>query len=345
MNEKKTFSLSDAAKIVDVPRTTINDWISKHANYLHFELKGKRKVLDDAGIEVLKEIKELRDSGLSASEIELKLAENHPIKADQVTESEKEPTQNENVETPDYAIIVKRQTDEIGSLLSDHLQNLATRLQEAELAQKNFSRRMIRSVVSTVLIMLLLPLMLIVFAGVLYRSYEERNKNLESELKNTSETAQKYQSENFKLLMNLKSDAEKIKGKDREIAKVTNLLDKRDKDYQRTVNKLMADMQTRKKKFEESLKKLSKDAATSKQAEIARLRDEFAAKQLEILKKLDQMQQELEKKDRMVTHLSKTSEAQTKVIKDQADTLKKVLEQAKTETPSPKGKDSSEKDK
>jgi DNA-binding transcriptional MerR regulator len=328
MNEKKTFSLSDAAKIVDVPRTTINDWISKHANYLHFELKGKRKVLDDAGIEVLKEIKELRDSGLSASEIELKLAENHPVKADQVTENEVEPTQKENVESPDYAIIVKRQTDEIGSLLSDHLQNLATRLQEAELAQKNFSRRMIRSVVSTVLIMLLLPLM---------------HKNLESELKNTSETAQKYQSENFKLLMDLKSDAEKIKGKDQEITKVTNLLDKRDKDYQRTVNKLMADMQTRKKKFEEDLQKLSKNAATSKQAEIARLRDEFAAKQLEVLKKLDQMQQELEKKDKLVAHLSKTSEAQTKVIKDQADTLKKVLEQAKNETNPPMEKNSPEK--
>jgi DNA repair exonuclease SbcCD ATPase subunit len=330
MNQKKTYSLSEAAKSVGVPRTTINDWISKHANYLHFELKGKRKVLDDSGIEVLKEINELRNSGLSSPEIERKLAENHPVKADQVTENDSAKTPSDTSESTEYAVIVKRQTDELGSLLGEHLQNLAVRLEDAEVAQKNFSKRMIRSVVMTVLVMLLLPIMLIVFASAVYRSLQHQNKNLGAELKNSSETAQKYQIENFKLLENLKADSEKIKAKEQEISRVSNMLDSRDKDYKRNVNKLKSELASQKEAFETMLKKLSKDVATRKQAEIARLRDEFAAKQHEQLKKLQKLQQELEKREKLVTQLSNASETQSEIIKNQAETLKKVLDLKKT---------------
>ena len=40
---KKTYSISELAVQLQLPRTTINDWLKSFAPYLEFEMRGKRK--------------------------------------------------------------------------------------------------------------------------------------------------------------------------------------------------------------------------------------------------------------------------------------------------------------
>lgn len=339
MNQKKNYSLSEAARIIGVPRTTINDWISKHSNYIHFEMKGRRKALTDSGLEVLKEINVLRNEGLGAADIDIKLAENHPVKADEVTDTAKPDTSAapDKNDVPEYAVMVKRQTDEIGSMLGEHLQNLATRLEDAESEQKMFSKRMIKSVVMTVLTMLLIPVLMLIFAGIFYRTWQQEKQKLASENKNSAASAMNLEKENFKLLRDLKDDAARMKSKDREISRLSVTLDSRNKNFERSVAKLKNQLEQQKKDFAAMLDKSAKDSATKHSAEMAKLRDEFAGKQLEKLKKLEKLEKELKDKEEIIADLSSTSKSQAKIIREQAAAISKVVEERNAETAPAKG--------
>ena len=73
-DEQKYYSVSDLAAELNVPRTTINDWLKKFDRYIVCEQKGKRKVYTVQSLAVLQKISALRDSGLGALELEKKLS-------------------------------------------------------------------------------------------------------------------------------------------------------------------------------------------------------------------------------------------------------------------------------
>ena len=73
-NQNNFYSVSDLALRLDVPRTTINDWLKKFDRYIDFEMRGRRKVYTDASLEVLKIISSARDKGLNIADLEKELA-------------------------------------------------------------------------------------------------------------------------------------------------------------------------------------------------------------------------------------------------------------------------------
>ena len=73
-NEKKYYSVSDLAALLEVPRTTVNDWLKKYDRYIDFEVRGRRKVYTDASLEVLRKISAARDQGASAADLEKELS-------------------------------------------------------------------------------------------------------------------------------------------------------------------------------------------------------------------------------------------------------------------------------
>ncbi|MBQ9502995.1 MAG: MerR family transcriptional regulator [Lentisphaeria bacterium] len=73
-NDGKLYSVSDLAASLNVPRTTVNDWLRKYDRYIDFEMRGRRKVYTDSSLEVLKIISSARDGGTGASELEAELA-------------------------------------------------------------------------------------------------------------------------------------------------------------------------------------------------------------------------------------------------------------------------------
>ena len=73
-NGKKLYSVSDLAASLDVPRTTVNDWLRKYDRYIDFEVRGRRKVYTDASLAVLKIISAAKDGGTGSAELEAELA-------------------------------------------------------------------------------------------------------------------------------------------------------------------------------------------------------------------------------------------------------------------------------
>ncbi|MBN2640704.1 MAG: MerR family transcriptional regulator [Victivallales bacterium] len=139
--------ISDIVRLTGMPRTTINDWVQRYAQYLSFEMQGKRKLYSDRAIEIIQEINQLRESGLNSFEIDEALLKNHPLKpeiADDDERSTRHPEPEEKIAAAapgeDFAVIARRQTDEIARLISDQLSNLTHRLDELEQENRQLSR-------------------------------------------------------------------------------------------------------------------------------------------------------------------------------------------------------------
>ena len=75
-----SYSAAALAAAVGVPRTTINDWLTRYEDYIDSIAVGKRKVYSENSLAVLQEIAALRDAGKSSIEIEAVLAGKHGIK-------------------------------------------------------------------------------------------------------------------------------------------------------------------------------------------------------------------------------------------------------------------------
>ena len=74
-NSKNSYSVSDLANLLQVPRTTVNDWLKKFDRYIDFEMRGRRKVYTDASLEVLQLISSARDRGTPLTDLEQELSQ------------------------------------------------------------------------------------------------------------------------------------------------------------------------------------------------------------------------------------------------------------------------------
>ena len=80
MMEGRTYLASDLAGELGLPRSTINDWLVRYADYLEVDTRGKRKVYSAKSLRILKEISEMRNEGKSSFEIEQLLASRYGIR-------------------------------------------------------------------------------------------------------------------------------------------------------------------------------------------------------------------------------------------------------------------------
>ena len=58
-----TYSVAALAAALNVPRTTVNDWLAKYENFIDATAVGKRKVYSARTLTVLQEVAKLRDMG------------------------------------------------------------------------------------------------------------------------------------------------------------------------------------------------------------------------------------------------------------------------------------------
>lgn len=279
MDNEARFSASDLAEIVKVPRTTINDWISRYSQYIDFKLQGKRKIYTQASVNVLKEIAELRDKGLSSFDIENELAKRHPVHAEQLPPITEQPAQQDSTQeaapgenqqpadsgNEDYALIVKKQTDEIGRLIGEQLLNMSKRLEDLEHANRLASAKTSKYYILTVFLIFIFAIMMAAAAFQLASSMQE-NKNLKSINTQYSTDLSKSEQELEKITFRLNDNKERFEG---------------------NIKKLQSQMEDQKKEFDNSLKTQLGDAEQKKEAEMRQLRDKFAEERLELLKKLE----------------------------------------------------------
>ena len=146
----KNYTVMELAEQIGVPRTTINDWLGRYSQYIDTVAQGKRKVYPESALNVLREVAALRTAGKAFAEIESELSAKHPIRAVPVPPQEEgvknevksearksaEPageTASENSSNPDgFAVIARKQSEEIGRILGESFRNMDQRIQELE---------------------------------------------------------------------------------------------------------------------------------------------------------------------------------------------------------------------
>ncbi len=277
------FKVSDLVKETGVARTTINDWLQRYGQYLTYEIQGKRKLYTDHAVAVLREIAELRNAGQNSFEIESSLAARHPVRAeiahephldtltdeDDEDEAEDENRRDEGLAAPDqeFAVIAKKQTDEIARLISEQLRMLNARLETIEASEKRARQANVYWAAA-----FLIAIVLFIAAGIsVFRLYDARNRDVQQLQQQQNQTALALEKQQMEAQL-----------KQKELQNLAVTLDRNSKDYEQNVRKLQSELAKQREDFEKNLKQLNEEVNVRD----LRTRDAVAAEKLALLKQL-----------------------------------------------------------
>jgi len=292
------YTVIELSESLGVARTTINDWLTRYSQYIDFVMQGRRKVYTDASIAVLKEISDLRNSGLSSFDIEAELAKRHPVRGEpQIPE---EPAKEQPVQemgqkaspssspsseaspkgqagSEEFALMAKRQTDEIGRMIGESFQSMAKRMEDIERNNREANARASRwYLVSLILVILIIVAGFIAIAKM--DRFAALNREMQRQANEKDEKLKALQDASFSLVNQ------------------TN-------DLKRNIEALEKGMVEQKMEFDKSLQDVKAGTEEARRAEVGRLRDSFAAEKLELLKKLDSVGDDAAKKEALLKEL------------------------------------------
>lgn len=290
MNEKKTYSIVELAEMLNVPRTTLNDWLSRFYQYIECETRGKRRVYFDTSLEVLKEISELRNSGMASADIETELAKRHPVHAEIAPPQPEEQEGGEPAAQPAaeesremMPPVVRQQAEEIGRMLGKELKNIADRLESSKDMSKTFARRTMRWYI--------LALVLIVGMGataiVVTIKAGELLRRQDSKINGNSSILSNIYRQNDSISKELQQRDQLIAKQNQDLQRMSILLDKNSGDYQKNIEKLQQELGKQREDFKAMIDKASQSADTKTSAELAAIKDYFAKEKLEYVTKLE----------------------------------------------------------
>ena len=173
---EQKYSVIELAELVGVPRTTINDWLSKYSSYIEFTIQGKRRIYTENTLMVLKTVQELRNQGISCADIEARLSTQfavHPVPQEdllKLTQERGENTPDPTAEKPagaaermaeeiqtqnqnhEYALIARQHSEEIARAVSDRFQEMFEKVGQMEKDSRKTSRRIHMILGGTVLV-------------------------------------------------------------------------------------------------------------------------------------------------------------------------------------------------
>jgi hypothetical protein len=293
MNEKKAYTIVELAEMLNVPRTTLNDWLTRFYQYIECESRGKRKVYFDTSLEVLKEISELRNAGLASLDIEAELAKRHPVHAEIAPPSLEEPeNSNDQPQSDDtqemMPPVVRKQTEEIGRMLGKELQNIAERLEASKNQSKSFARKTMRWYI--------LALLLIVAMGataiIVSIKAAELLKLQDNKIDSSRVILGKIDLQNNSIVKELQQREQLIAKQNQDLQRMGTLLDKNSTDYQKNIEKLQQELNQQREDFKAMVDKASKNADTKTSAELAAMKDYLAKEKLDYIRKVEELSKE-----------------------------------------------------
>lgn len=286
--ENRRFLASDLSQELELPRSTINDWLTRYAEYLESENRGKRRFYSEKSLNILREIAELRNAGKSSFEIEQQLAARYGIRPEVAHPEEPEtavaeaPTAPRDPEENSASAPGEGETlpmlrpafDEMSSQFTREFTALAAKFEELERERRRMFRRMWFAGLAIMAAALLLLLLLGAALWTLHGKFE-RSK-----------------AESTAAMATLTRDGEKLSGQlesiraeqRRETEKLGVMLDRSRADFQRNAERLGSELAEQRKGFEHRIAELSADAGKKLQTETLRLKEEFARKQQQELR-------------------------------------------------------------
>jgi len=267
--EGRTYLASDLAAELGLPRSTINDWLARYADYLEVETRGKRKVYSIRSLRILKEIAEMRNEGKNSFEIEQLLAARYGIRPEvsapsPAAESETAADGGETLpaaqegELPAARPAYERMTVQINA----EFLKLAARLEEAEDVRRRLIHRMW---VVTAALIIGLAVLLLILALMMYHMFGR----LEKKNRETADALSRESGAKF--------------------GEMAVVLDGSRQDFQENIARLKEELVEQRKTFEGKLRELETNSATRAEAQILRFKEEFARRQQEELKRIEEL--------------------------------------------------------
>ncbi len=271
--ETKSYLASDLVNELGVARSTINDWLSRYADYLEAENRGKRRAYSEKSLEILREISSLRNAGMGSFEIEQQLAARYGLRPE-ITEEPPEPeAENGNGEDSAALPMIRPAFEAVTNQINSEFGKLTAQLQSLEKERRRLSRRLWLLAALIVTGALLLLLLFAFAAHLLLREMETQRTAGSAEVSALSDSMREQvgvlQAEQRRSAEN---DAKKL-------AEVTVLLDRSRADFRQSLDTLNGELAAQRAAFEEKIKQLESAAATRHEAEVIRLKEEFARNQ------------------------------------------------------------------
>lgn len=147
--ENKNYTVMELAEQVGVPRTTINDWLTKYSSYVSFTMQGKRRTYSERTLAMLKSVSELREKGASSFEIETELSKLYAIHGEPVlpgleqttAEGLKESADLPNTSSSDaevvtqeekFAILAKNNADLVSARFDEQFNSIMERMEKLD---------------------------------------------------------------------------------------------------------------------------------------------------------------------------------------------------------------------
>lgn len=282
---KKTYSISELAIQLQLPRTTINDWLKTFAPYLEFEMKGKRKEYNTNALEVLKNISLWKNEGKSASAIQKLLEENYGIQGE-ITEKDTKNTVEQN------DITATAQPSDSGELMQVVHSDLEMLLANVEKMNEKRIRSTRKAAWSSIFFMFLILCGVAAIGYFVYISVENMQQKNDSARKEYNEKISTLQQQNKKQLD--------------EISRLRRLeLDKLNSNFNIRDKKFQQELAAQRAELTAEFNKLAKNVAAQREIEILKLREAFAAEQRALLEKLIAREKELSKINAKMAELQK----------------------------------------
>jgi DNA-binding transcriptional MerR regulator len=318
MNERKSYAVVELAELVNVPRTTLNDWLERFSQYIESEIRGKRKVYFDSSVKVLKEIAELRNAGMAANEIEVELTKRHPVQAEVAPQASTAPAPTaESGEL--IAPVARQQAEEIGRMLGKELQNIAERMENARELNSNFARRSLRWYILAIGLIVALGATALVFT----LKTMELLKLQDGRIVDTMSMVGKVSQQGLVITSEMKKRDVVVQDQNQKLQKLTVLIDKNSTDYQKNVETLQQELAKQREDFKAMLEKTAQTADSKTQIELAAIKDFFAREKLELLKKSEELTKEIGERSQLVEQLQAEQKKLTVENQDKIDKLEK----------------------
>jgi DNA-binding transcriptional MerR regulator len=309
MSGNGKYTVIELADKLNVPRTTITDWLVRYNSLIGFKVQGKRRIYTDASAEVLMEIRELRDKGLSSFDIEEELMKRHPIHGE-FSNGAKGKNIGENKKNTDddkrlAGELVSRQgTTEMAEMLRNMLLEMTRRMDELERqGRANVSRAEKWNIVSFVTILILAAVSISSFFII---------KNVTEEKESVEKDKQSYVFSAENLANELKSSKTEKKLLSEKIIE----LDGNKALLQGEFESIKNDLEKQKGEFETVLRNSITETEKTKNAEILAIRDKFAGERLKFMEGLEKAKNNKDEMMAIVAKLQAQGYEQSLIIKN-----------------------------
>lgn len=289
MAEQRRFLASDLSQELELPRSTINDWLTRYAEYLESENRGKRRFYSEKSLNILREIAELRNAGNSSFEIEQQLAARygirpevaHPAEPEAAAPEESAASAPATAEQPGAAPgegealpMPRPAFDEMSSQFTREFTALAAKFEELERERRRMLRRMWSAGLAIMAGALLLLLLLGAALWTLHGKFERRSAENAAAVETLARGDEK-----------LSGQVESIRAEQRqESEKLGIMLDRSSADFRQNLERLSSELAEQRRSFDRRIAELNRNAEEKLRAETLRLKEEFARKQQQELR-------------------------------------------------------------